>query len=235
MTYPSPAAHRWWERGRHQGLIVVLLVMALVTGLAVGRVFERTPAPTVAPAGGSSGDVRGVTPTSIKIVLYQPPEDDPVSKVVAQFVAPADDNAKAEATVRGFIKALLDGNPAMHGRHIDLVVFTGSANLLDSVAARADAVKIAEEIRPFMVWNGPLAGHRLRRRARVAWRHVPHVRERRDERVLRCARAVRLVAADNSGAGRHAGRASTCRSDWPGAQPRSPGVRISAAPSDDSG
>src|SRR4029077_9530707 len=93
--------------------------------------------------------VRGVTPTSIKVVLYQPPESDTVSKLVAQFVAPEDDNAEAAATVRGFIKVLATGNPALHGRRIDLVVFTGSANLLDSVAARADAVKIAEDIRPF--------------------------------------------------------------------------------------
>ncbi len=37
-------------------------------------------------------------------------------------------------------------------------MFTGSANLLDSVAARADAVKIAEDIRPYAVLNGPLLG-----------------------------------------------------------------------------
>src|SRR4029079_14979637 len=88
----------------------------------------------------------------------QPPESDAVSKLVAQFVAPEDDNAEAAATVRGFINVLAKGNPALHGRSIEVVPCTGSANLLDSVAARADAVKIAEDIRPFAVLNGPLLG-----------------------------------------------------------------------------
>jgi hypothetical protein len=137
---------------RHQGLVVTVGGVGAVLVLGVGGVLPRTPA--VAPVAG----VRGVTDTSIKLVLYQPPEDDPVSKIVARFVAPEDDNAEAAATVRGFIKVLAAGNPGLHGRRIDLEVFTGSANLLDSVAARADAVRIAEDIRPYAVLNGPLLG-----------------------------------------------------------------------------
>ena len=145
---------------RHQGLLAVLVVMGVIAALAVGGAFGRTE-PAVPPsdaAGPAAGAVRGVTDTAIKVVLYQPPEEDSVSKIVARFVAPADDNADAEATVRGFVKALGASSPALRGRTVDLEVFTGSANLLDSVAARADAVRIAEDIRPFIVFNGPLLG-----------------------------------------------------------------------------
>ena len=145
---------------QHQGVLVVLVTVALIGALAFGGAFGSTSAASTAPLVRPSSPtaVRGVTATSIKVVLYQPPEQDAVSKIVAKFVAPRDDNAESAATVRGFLKALGATSPALHGRRIDLVTFTGSANLLDSVAARADAVKIAEDIRPYMVLNGPLLG-----------------------------------------------------------------------------
>jgi len=139
---------------RHQGLLVTLAATGSVLALSLTGVVG----PTTAGDPGAEPEVRGVTDTSIKLVLYQPPEDDSVSRIVARFVAPEDDNAEAAATVRGFINVLAAGNPALQGRRIDLEVFTGSANLLDSVAARADAVKIAEDIRPYAVLNGPLLG-----------------------------------------------------------------------------
>jgi hypothetical protein len=140
---------------RHQGLLVTLAATGTVLALSLGGVFGSSGPGSTAEA---PAEVRGVTDTSIKLVLYQPPEDDAVSKIVAKFVAPQDDNDEAEATVRGFINVLAAGNPGLRGRRIDLEVFTGSANLLDSVAARADAVKIAEDIRPYAVLNGPLLG-----------------------------------------------------------------------------
>jgi hypothetical protein len=140
---------------RHQGLVVSLVATGSVLALALGGVVGPDGS-----AGSQSAEpeVRGVTATSIKLVLYQPPEDDSVSRIVATFVAPEDDNAEAEATVRGFINVLSATSPGLRGRRIDLEVFTGSANLLDSVAARADAVKIAEDIRPYAVLDGPLLG-----------------------------------------------------------------------------
>lgn len=131
-------------------------ILALTLGGVVGA--DGSPATSAGPPGPATGGVPGVTADSIKLVLYQPPEDDAVSRIVARFVAPEDDNAEAEATVRGFIEVLAADNPALGGRRVDLEVFTGSANLLDSVAARADAVTIAEDIRPYAVLNGPLLG-----------------------------------------------------------------------------
>jgi hypothetical protein len=146
---------RAFDPRRLQGLLAVVVVLALLVGLDLRGAFVDAHAELqpVAPAG-----VQGVTDTTIKVVLYQPPEDDPVSKIVASFVAPADDNAKQVATVHGLIHLFENNNPSLAGRHVELTVFTGSGNLLDSVAARADAVKIAEDIKPFIVWGGPLLG-----------------------------------------------------------------------------
>lgn len=142
---------------RHQGLLLTLLVVGTVLVLTLGGVlYPDGRVEQAAPS--ATAPLPGVTGTSIKVVLYQPPEDDPVSRIVARFVAPEDDNAEAAATIQGFIDVLSAGNAALDGRRIDLVVFTGSANLLDSVAARADAVRIAEDIRPYAVLNGPLLG-----------------------------------------------------------------------------
>ncbi len=156
-THPTSTPARRWSPARHQGSIAVLVVLALIGLLEGAGSFGSTHAElrTQRP---SPAQVRGVTGSTIRAVLYQPPEDDPVTKIVASFLAPQDDNAKAEATVRGFITMFEKNNPFLQGRHVELVVFTGSANLLDSVAARADAVKIADEIQPFMVWGGPLLG-----------------------------------------------------------------------------
>src|SRR5690606_8481563 len=43
-----------------------------------------------------------------------------------------------------------------YGRKVELIVYEGTGNAIDEVAARADAVKIAQEIQPFAVWEGPL-------------------------------------------------------------------------------
>jgi len=99
----------------------------------------------------------GITETTIKVVLYLPLENDPINKIVSNFLAPSDDNAKVEATVRGFVR-YFEATNYLFGRHVELVPFTATGDLLDSVAARADALTIAEQIKPFMVWGGPLGG-----------------------------------------------------------------------------
>ncbi len=43
----------------------------------------------------------------------------------------------------------------LYGRKVDLQFFVGSGIASDEVAARADAVRIAEEIQPFAVLGGP--------------------------------------------------------------------------------
>src|SRR4249919_1983564 len=112
MSEPAPPRSRpWWSPARHQGLIVTVVLVAVVVGLAVGGAIGNTgPAVSAPPDATKPGAIRGVTKTAVRIVFYQPPEDDPVSKIVAKFVAPADNNARQVATVKGFIKALGKSN-----------------------------------------------------------------------------------------------------------------------------
>ena len=42
-----------------------------------------------------------------------------------------------------------------YGRSVELIPYESSGIANDEVAARADAVRIAEDIQPFMVWSGP--------------------------------------------------------------------------------
>ena len=42
-----------------------------------------------------------------------------------------------------------------YGRTVELIPFIATGGAADEVAARADAVRIAEEIQPFVVWQGP--------------------------------------------------------------------------------
>ena len=43
----------------------------------------------------------------------------------------------------------------LYGRTVNLVTFEGTGGATDDVAARADAARIAEEYKPFVVLGGP--------------------------------------------------------------------------------
>jgi len=133
----------------HVGAIasVVTVAALLVAGIARPE-----------PAGSESDShAQQAIGGSIRVVLYLPREDDPINQIVQGFVAPTDSSAEIEATIRGLIE-LFEANLGPDDPRVDLVTFTGSGSILDSVAARADAVTIAEELDPFMVWSGPLLG-----------------------------------------------------------------------------
>lgn len=109
-----------------------------------------------APFSGDNGGATapGVTADSIKVVLYLTPESDPVIDFITSAIAVDDTNAQIEQTVRGFIE-LYESFYETYGRKVDLEVYTGTGSSEDEVAARADAVAIAEK-RPFAVLGGPL-------------------------------------------------------------------------------
>jgi hypothetical protein len=109
-----------------------------------------------APFDGDNGGATatGVTGDSIKIVLYQTPDDDPILNAIVRVVSD-DTNAQTEETTR----RMLDYYETYHetyGRSVDLEVFEATGASDNEVAARADAVTIAQEIQPFMVWSGPI-------------------------------------------------------------------------------
>jgi hypothetical protein len=114
-------------------------------------------APTCyAPFEGDNGGAtdEGVTADAIKIVYYQGPDDDFIINYITDAIANDDTNADASATMRGLIE-YYETYYETYGRKVELIDFTGTGVASDPVAARADAVKIAEDIKPFQVWGGP--------------------------------------------------------------------------------
>jgi hypothetical protein len=109
-----------------------------------------------APFTGDNGGAtaQGVTADSIKVVLYLTPETDPVIDFITSAIATDDTNAQDEATMRGFVE-FYETFFETYGRNVDLVVYEGTGGSNDEVAARADAVAIAE-MQPFAVLGGPL-------------------------------------------------------------------------------
>lgn len=96
----------------------------------------------------------GVTADTITIVLYQPPSDPFVDQILK--VINADDTQDQIAdTYRGFFD-LYSKYYELYGRKIDLKVYKGTGVSFDEVSARSDAVRIADEMKPFAVIGGPL-------------------------------------------------------------------------------
>jgi len=110
-----------------------------------------------APFEGDNGGetYRGVTGDTIRIVNWVAQDQDPILGFITSAILNDDTNADDEATLRGMIE-YWETYYETYGRKVELIVVEGSGTIVDEAAARADAVKIDEELDPFMVWGGPL-------------------------------------------------------------------------------
>jgi hypothetical protein len=109
-----------------------------------------------APFEGDNGGAtsRGVTEDSIKVVLYQGPDDDPIINYLSDAVAVDDTNAESEQTARDMLE-MYQQFYEFYGRGIELETYVSTGLANDEVTARADAVRIAEDFEPFAVLGGP--------------------------------------------------------------------------------
>lgn len=96
----------------------------------------------------------GVTKDEITIVYYQGIADDPIIAYITAAVKVTDTNAQQAETMKNMV-AYFEKFYETYGRKVKLVPFVGSGLANDETAARADAVRIAKDIKPFMVWGGP--------------------------------------------------------------------------------
>ena len=108
------------------------------------------------PFEGDNGGVTadGVTADSIKIVVYQGPEEDPIINYITDAINVDDTNAQVEDTMRKWVD-MLSTYYETYGRKVELEFYVSNGIAVDAVTARADAVKIAEDMKPFQVWGGP--------------------------------------------------------------------------------
>jgi hypothetical protein len=110
-----------------------------------------------APFTGDNGGAtyQGVTADSIKVVLYLPQDHDPVLSFAYGAIGTTDTNAETAQTLKDFV-TFFQTYYEVYGRKVDLVPYTATGTILDEVAARADAVHIAESVKPFAVIGGPM-------------------------------------------------------------------------------
>ena len=109
-----------------------------------------------APFEGDNGGATspGVTDDTIKLVWYLAPEQDPIINYITDAIAGDDTNDQRIETMENVVR-FYHTYYELYGRRIELIPFEGSGFAVDEVAARADAVRIAEEIQPFAVLSGP--------------------------------------------------------------------------------
>lgn len=123
---------------------------------ATGRIkFPSVFAPpcvqSVADNGGST--YQGVTADEIKVVLYRP-QPDPAVDALLRAAGATDDPEQVVATYRDWIE-MFQSTYESYGRRIRLETIQGSGKSTDDAAARADAIQVATQMKPFLVIGGP--------------------------------------------------------------------------------
>ncbi|MEY4362245.1 MAG: hypothetical protein RL391_1551 [Actinomycetota bacterium] len=110
----------------------------------------------MAPFTGDNGGAtaQGVTADEITIVQYMGPDGDPVINYITDAIKVDDTNAQEEEVVADFVR-YFETYYEFYGRKINMVTYTSTGLATDEVTARADAQRIAEEIKPFAVIGGP--------------------------------------------------------------------------------
>jgi hypothetical protein len=125
----------------------------------IGRVAIPAVAasPCYLPFEGDNGGAteEGVTADTIKIVRYLPPEQDPIIKYITDAVA-VDDTHEDQKDTQTKQVELLQTYFESYGRKVEVEYYVSNGGAADATTARADAVTIAEDIKPFMVWGGPI-------------------------------------------------------------------------------
>ncbi|HEV7762003.1 MAG TPA: ATP-binding cassette domain-containing protein, partial [Acidimicrobiales bacterium] len=93
---------------------------------------------------------QGVTADTIRIAVYVPQSGD-LRQVLQNAI---DDEADIVATSDDYVR-MLDDLFETYGRHVELRRYDAGGGMDDEVAARADAIRIDEELQPFAVIGGP--------------------------------------------------------------------------------
>ena len=112
--------------------------------------------PCMAPFTGDNGGATdvGVTADEVTIVFYQGQEADPIIAYITDAIA-VDESNDQQFDQMSHIIDYYETYFELYGRTVNLVTFEGTGDATNDVAARADAARIAEEYKPFAVFNGP--------------------------------------------------------------------------------
>lgn len=117
--------------------------------LSMPSIYAPPCVPAFAGAnGGATG--QGVTGSTITVVYYQPPPGD----LAAQFEGAQGNPATNLATAQNYV-AMFNRVAPLYGRHVNLVAYNATGTSTDAVAARADAIRVAQQIHAFASIGAP--------------------------------------------------------------------------------
>lgn len=156
-----------WSAAQAQGLDVTFPDTCDTTSgkVAIPFVFRTECFADVADNGGATAP--GVTGDTIKVVAWLPSEDDPVRSLLLRRIGFDATNAQLREAYQGFVD-IFQSAYQTYGRRVELDFVEASGSILDNTAARADAVRAAEELGAFAVLGGPVIG--------TAWTDELHAR-----------------------------------------------------------
>ena len=108
------------------------------------------------PFDGDNGGetAQGVTADEITIAVYLGQPNDPILAYITDAIKVEDTNEQQADSMQNMVD-YFETYYETYGRKVKLVFVEGTGIASDETAARADAVRVAEEIKPFMVWGGP--------------------------------------------------------------------------------
>ncbi|MBA3302362.1 MAG: hypothetical protein H0U26_00650, partial [Acidimicrobiia bacterium] len=123
--------------------------------VAIPFIFRSECFANVEDNGGATA--KGVTGDTIKVVAWIPAEDDPVRGLVLERIGFDATNAEIRETYQGFVD-IFNRYYQTYGRKVTLDFIEASGSILDSTAARSDAIRAAEDLGAFAVLGGPVIG-----------------------------------------------------------------------------
>lgn len=144
-----------WSRAEEEGLDVTFAdTCDTETGkVAIPYLLTQACYADVEDNGGETS--KGVTAEAVKVVVYVAPDSDPALDYITAAISNDDTPQDTKDTYQGYAD-LFNATYQTYGRTIELEFLDGSGTSQDEVAARADAVKAADEMGAFAVWGGPV-------------------------------------------------------------------------------
>jgi hypothetical protein len=125
------------------------------TGNVAMPFFFAAPCYANVKDNGGSTAPQGITKDTITIGVYVAQESDAVLDYITQAINNNDTNAQVKATYQGYVD-MFNSLYQTYGRKVVIKFIDASGGSQDEVAARADAVKAADDLKVFAVWGGPV-------------------------------------------------------------------------------
>ena len=162
--------------------------------IAIPSVYAPPCVPAYDAGAGNGGATwGGVTADTVHVAVYQGGAGD----IRTALTRALDTDEQVDETADRFAE-MLDDVSETYGRRVELVRFQASGGMDDEVAARADAIRLADEVAPSLSSAGRRLHHGVRRGAGREGHHLHRLRAGHARLVPPAERTLHLGAAANA-------------------------------------